>query len=145
MCNYECYVDVEVIKYYFSYKARGPISALNKYFPEELHHAFYRNHPFSQSSHSTQSDCYKPRKEIMASRSFSRVFRSSVTRQLVPVTQQRTLVLASKYARTVLAATEKLPVTVSSQQSRGIKTIDFAGTKETVYGMTGHQCWLSWG
>ncbi len=141
-----CRCRGDQVLFLLQYKARGPISALNKYFPAELHCFLrYRKHPYSQSSHSTQSDCYNPRKETMASRSFSRVFRSSVTRQLVPVTQQRTLVSASKYARTVLAATEKLPVTVSSQQSRGIKTIDFAGTKETVYGMTGHQCWLSWG
>ena len=71
----------------------------------------------------------------MASRSFSRALRSSPTRQLtLPATQRRTLISASKYARTGLAAPLKPASVASFQQTRGVKTIDFAGTKEVVYG-----------
>ena len=71
----------------------------------------------------------------MASRSFNRALRSSLTHQLTsPATQRRTLISASKYARTALAAPLKPAFVASLQQTRGVKTIDFAGTKEVVYG-----------
>ena len=71
----------------------------------------------------------------MASRSFSRALRSSITHQLTsPATQHRTLISASKYARRGLAAPLKPASVATFQQTRGVKTIDFAGTKEVVYG-----------
>ncbi|KAK0517077.1 hypothetical protein JMJ35_000232 [Cladonia borealis] len=70
----------------------------------------------------------------MASRSFSRALRSPLTRQLTaPSAQRRTLISASQSARTGLAPTLKPSVAGSLQHSRGLKQIDFAGTKETVY------------
>ena len=72
---------------------------------------------------------------IMASRSFSRTLRSSLTHQLTsPASQRRTLISASKYGRKGLAAPLKPAFAASLQQTRGLKTIDFAGTKEVVYG-----------
>jgi hypothetical protein len=63
----------------------------------------------------------------MASRTFSRALRSPLAKQL-SAPARRTFVSALKArptaARTVAAA----------QQVRGVKTIDFAGTKEQVYG-----------
>lgn len=71
----------------------------------------------------------------MASRSFSRALRSSLTRQLTsPAIQRRTLISASKYARTGLTVPLKPALGATLQQTRGVKTIDFAGTKEVVYG-----------
>ena len=71
----------------------------------------------------------------MASRSFSRALQSSLTRQLTsPATQRRTLISASKYARTARIAPLRPAFAASLQQTRGVKTIDFAGTKEVVYG-----------
>ena len=71
----------------------------------------------------------------MASHSFSRALRSSLTRQLTsPAIQRRTLISALRYARTGLAAPLKPASVASFQQTRGVKTIDFAGTKEVVYG-----------
>jgi len=80
----------------------------------------------------------------MASRSFSRAFRSPITRQLTaPSSQRRTFLAASKHARASIAAPLKSTASLSSQQARGIKTIDFAGTKETVYGMLRSHSWAS--
>lgn len=71
----------------------------------------------------------------MASRSFSRALRSPLSRQLIsPAVQRQTFISASQYARVTLAAQLKPTVGTTIQQSRGLKTIDFAGTKETVYG-----------
>lgn len=71
----------------------------------------------------------------MASRSCSRALRSFLTHQLTsPATQRRTLISAPKYFRTDLAALLKPAFVATVQQTRGIKTIDFAGTKEVVYG-----------
>lgn len=60
-----------------------------------------------------------------ASRTVSRALRS-----LAPVVQKRTLVAASAARATIVAPR----VAVAQTQTRGIKTIDFAGTKEVVYG-----------
>ena len=68
----------------------------------------------------------------MASRSFSRALKSPLSRQLIsPAVQRRSLASA---ARIGLAARTQPVVSTSIQQNRGLKTIDFAGTKETVYG-----------
>ena len=64
-----------------------------------------------------------------ASRAVSRALRSNLSRQIVPVVQKRGLVVAATSARATIAAIPRL-----GNQTRGIKTIDFAGTKEVVYG-----------
>lgn len=69
----------------------------------------------------------------MASRSFSRALRSPLARQLAsPAVQTRSFVAAAGAIRaTVAAARSAAP---AKQQVRGVKTIDFAGSKEDVYG-----------
>lgn len=69
----------------------------------------------------------------MASKSFQKALRSQVVRQLAsPAVQRRTFVAAAGAARaTAVKATRPA---VSRQQVRGVKTIDFAGVKEDVYG-----------
>jgi ketol-acid reductoisomerase len=51
-----------------------------------------------------------------------------------PAVQRRTFVSAINTARAGVAAGPKAAVTVPFQQTRGLKTIDFAGTKEQVFG-----------
>lgn len=69
---------------------------------------------------------------IMASRSFSKVLRSPLTRQIVsPAVQRRTIVSALGGVRATVAKAATAPV----QQVRGVKTVDFAGHKEKVFGM----------
>ncbi|KAI5851922.1 6-phosphogluconate dehydrogenase [Tricharina praecox] len=63
-----------------------------------------------------------------ASRTISRALRSNLSRQVVPVVQKRGLVVAATAARATVAAVPRL-----GNQTRGVKTIDFAGTKEVVY------------
>ena len=70
----------------------------------------------------------------MASRNFSRALRPAFTRQLNIAAPQRTLFSASQFARISLATPIKTATVAGGSQIRGIKTIDFAGTKETVYG-----------
>ena len=69
----------------------------------------------------------------MASRTFSRAaLRSSLAKQLTGASARRTFVSAlNASARPTVARA----AVASSQQVRGVKTIDFAGTKEDVYGM----------
>ncbi|KAI5805884.1 6-phosphogluconate dehydrogenase [Geopyxis carbonaria] len=68
---------------------------------------------------------------MAASRSVSRALRSNLTRQVAPIVQKRTLTVASKAAaRATVAAAPRIPNAI---QQRGMKTIDFAGTKEVVY------------
>lgn len=67
---------------------------------------------------------------MAASRTVQRALRSNLARQVVPVVQKRGLRLAA--AKVAVAAAPR----VQAVQSRGMKTIDFAGTKEVVYGMT---------
>lgn len=66
----------------------------------------------------------------MAARTFSRVARP-VARQLT-APARRTFVSAINASARPSAARA---VVGASQQVRGVKTIDFAGTKEKVYGM----------
>jgi len=69
----------------------------------------------------------------MASRSFSKVLRSPLTRQIVsPAVQRRTIVSALSGVRATVAKASIAPV---QQQVRGVKTVDFAGHKEQVFGM----------
>ena len=71
-----------------------------------------------------------------ASRSVSRALRSNIARQVViPVAQKRTLVLAApSVAKAAATSSRRLPNPAFHIQQRGIKTIDFAGEKEVVYG-----------
>lgn len=67
----------------------------------------------------------------MASRPAARALRQ-VARQLAAApAQKRTFVSAVRAGAT---AAPRAAVTSHFQQTRGVKTIDFAGTKETVYG-----------
>lgn len=71
----------------------------------------------------------------MASRSFSKALRSPLTRQLVtPVTSCGISIAARKGARVVVTGAVKAASCGPIQQVRGIKTIDFAGHKEQVFG-----------
>ena len=72
----------------------------------------------------------------MAARGANRALRNSI-KQLTaaPVVQRRTFVAAVGAARAGIAAAPKAAVSTPFQQTRGVKTIDFAGTKETVFGM----------
>lgn len=72
----------------------------------------------------------------MSSRSFSRALRTPLGRQLTsPVVQRRTFISALGGVRVNgVAATVKSAVAGPVQQVRGVKTIDFAGSKETVFG-----------
>lgn len=73
---------------------------------------------------------------MSASRTATKALRSSVAKQLsAPQVQRRTLVSALNAAsRPAVAKAVAKPV--AAQQVRGVKTIDFAGHKETVYGMS---------
>ena len=66
----------------------------------------------------------------MASRPAARTLRQAVRQLAAPAVQRRTFVSALSAART---AAPKAAVSSQFQQVRGVKTIDFAGTKETVY------------
>lgn len=69
----------------------------------------------------------------MASRSFSKALRSPLARQFSsPAIQRRTLVSSLGGARATVA---RAAVTGPVQQARGLKTIDFAGHEEQVFGM----------
>lgn len=68
----------------------------------------------------------------MASRSFQKALRSPLTRQVVsPAVQRRTIVSALGGVRATVAKASIAPV----QQVRGVKTVDFAGHPEKVFGM----------
>lgn len=72
----------------------------------------------------------------MASRSFTRALRTPLARQwAAPIVQRRTLVSALGGLRAGLPNALKSGVAGPVQQVRGVKTIDFAGSKETVYGL----------
>ena len=74
----------------------------------------------------------------MASRSFSKALRSPLARQLAsPAVQRRTFVAAAGLVR-ASAVARAATAAPAQQQVRGVKTIDFAGHKEDVYGA--HYC-----
>jgi hypothetical protein len=73
-------------------------------------------------NHSTPS--YK-----MASRTLSRALRSPLTKQLSAPARRTFVSAINASARPAVRA-----AAASAQQVRGVKTIDFAGTKEDVYG-----------
>ncbi|KAK8044291.1 ketol-acid reductoisomerase [Apiospora rasikravindrae] len=71
----------------------------------------------------------------MASRSFTKALRSPLARQLAsPAVQRRTFVAAAGAVRaSAVKAARPALAGAAQQQTRGVKTIDFAGTKEEVY------------
>lgn len=73
----------------------------------------------------------------MASRPAARALRASFrSLSTASKTSRRSLVTNASAVRPALVAAARAPLTTTTQtQTRGIKTIDFAGTKETVYGM----------
>lgn len=72
----------------------------------------------------------------MASRTASRALRASARQLAAPAVQRRTFVSALNAAtKGAVAAAPRAAVSMPKQQTRGMKTIDFAGTKEVVYGM----------
>ena len=76
----------------------------------------------------------------MASRTASRALRQTARQLATPAVQRRTLVTGLNAARASAVAVPKVAAPVFSQ-TRGVKTIDFAGTKEKVYGMLAHSNW----
>ncbi len=71
----------------------------------------------------------------MASRAATKALRTSTAKQLIlPVVQRRTLTNALNVARPLTAAAPRAAFARAVHQKRGMKTIDFAGHKETVYG-----------
>jgi hypothetical protein len=72
----------------------------------------------------------------MASRTASRALRSSIQQLAKPAVQRRSFVAAASAVRAGANAAPKAAMSAGvQQQKRGMKTIDFAGVKETVYGM----------
>lgn len=74
----------------------------------------------------------------MASRQISRALRSPLAKQF-NAPARRTFVSAINAAARRPAAKAAV---AASQQVRGVKTIDFAGTKEVVYGKMNALQWL---
>ena len=71
----------------------------------------------------------------MASRTCTRAFKGSFSRQLASSTaQRRTFVSALNNSRGAVSASLRPAVSTSLTHARGLKQIDFAGHKETVYG-----------
>lgn len=71
----------------------------------------------------------------MASRSASRALSAPLARRLAsPRLQQRSYVAARTLARATAAVARPAVGGPAQHQVRGVKTIDFAGVKEDVYG-----------
>lgn len=72
---------------------------------------------------------------MMASRSFGRTLRAPLPSLFTrPLSQRRTLISAGGFLKAHKIAPRKPLGGSSLLFSRGMKTIDFAGHKETVYG-----------
>lgn len=71
----------------------------------------------------------------MASKNASRALRTSLRQLKAPQVQQRSFVSAVNASRPSLQPALKATQSAFVQQSRGKKTVDFAGDKEVVYGM----------
>lgn len=76
----------------------------------------------------------------MASRNFSKALRPLARQLASPATQQRTFVAAAAAVR-ASAVASRVAAAPARQQVRGVKTIDFAGTKEDVYGKSFLRWW----
>ena len=72
----------------------------------------------------------------MASKTLARTLRTASKQKITAPSVQKRTIVSALATRPVLAATQRPAFAApAQQQTRGIKTIDFAGTKETVYGM----------
>lgn len=70
----------------------------------------------------------------MASKHASRALRASLRQLKTPQVQQRSFVSAVNASRPSLQPALKAVSSAVVQQTRGKKTVDFAGDKEVVYG-----------
>lgn len=89
----------------------------------------YSTHPFSSSLINTYHNLK------MSARTASNALRSSAKQLARPAArQQRNYIAAALQAGKTNAIRQSPKVAVSSQQTRGVKTVDFAGVKEQVFG-----------
>ena len=72
----------------------------------------------------------------MASKTFVRTLRAASKQKLPLGTVQKRSFTSAPAARPATAAPRAAFVAPAQQQTRGIKTVDFAGVKEDVYGKT---------
>ena len=71
----------------------------------------------------------------MASKTFVRSLRAASKQKLPSQPLQQRTFTSALAVRPAVAANARVPrAAPAQQQTRGVKTIDFAGTKETVYG-----------
>lgn len=70
----------------------------------------------------------------MASRAFSKALRGPLARQMAAPAQQRAAYSVARSALRAVAVAPRAVAGVQQQQVRGMKTIDFAGHPEDVYG-----------
>jgi ketol-acid reductoisomerase len=76
----------------------------------------------------------------MSSRSFSKALRPLARQLASPAAQRRTFIAAAGAVR-ASAVAARAAAAPAQQQVRGVKTIDFAGSKEDVYG---ELIWINW-
>lgn len=71
----------------------------------------------------------------MASRTSSRALSSSLRQIRAPRIAQRTFITAVNATRPNALTASKATAACAANQIRGVKTVDFAGDKEEVFGM----------
>lgn len=71
----------------------------------------------------------------MASKNASRALRASLRQLKAPEVQRRTFITAVTSAKQGVRSAPKAATSAIVHQTRGKKTVDFAGDKEVVYGM----------
>jgi ketol-acid reductoisomerase len=77
----------------------------------------------------------------MASKNATRALRASLRQIKTPQVSQRTFITAANASRPSLVPAQKIAASAFVQQTRGKKTVDFAGDKEVVFG---EQQYLQW-
>lgn len=70
----------------------------------------------------------------MASRAFSKTLRPVARQMVAPVQQRAAYSVARSALRAAATAAPRAVAGFQKQQTRGVKTIDFAGHPEDVYG-----------
>jgi hypothetical protein len=77
---------------------------------------------------------------IMSSRTASRTLRAALKQAQRPAVQQQRTYLSAALNAARTTGVKQLPrASVAAQQVRGVKTVDFAGDKEQVFGKTDSQ------
>jgi len=72
----------------------------------------------------------------MASKTFARTLRTASKQKITAPSVPKRSFVSAVATRPVVAAHQRASFAApSQQQTRGVKTIDFAGTKEDVYGV----------